>query len=175
MKKRSMVFYAALLALGTAGITFGQYASAAGFNPMNMMNPSKWMGGGRSDDRYYDDYYGGGPYGYGGGPYGYGGGPYGYGGGPYGYGGGPYGYGAPGYGGAYPGYGAGAYPGYGAAPGVSAPTQRESSESVRTKELERRIRELEEALDQKAAPPPPFPSDGYTQPMGDYQSPQLWR
>ena len=36
-----------------------------------------------NDDRYYDRYRYGGPYGWGGGPYGYGG-PYGWGGGPYG-------------------------------------------------------------------------------------------
>jgi hypothetical protein len=56
-----------------------------------MMNPSKWMGGNKDNDRY-DDYRGG-PGGYGGGPGGYGGGPGGYGGGPGGYGGGPGGYG----------------------------------------------------------------------------------
>ena len=37
-----------------------------------MMNPSKWMGGNKDNDRY-DDYRGG-PGGYGGGPGGYGGG-----------------------------------------------------------------------------------------------------
>ena len=53
---------------------------AYAFDMGNMMNPSKWMGGNRDNDRY--DYYRGGPgYGYGGPGYGYGGYP-GYGGTP---------------------------------------------------------------------------------------------
>ena len=90
--------------LGCASIPFAMDAAAAGFNPMNMMNPSKWMGG-KDRDRYDDDYYYDRRYG----------GPYGGYGGPYGYGGGPWGYGAP-YGGGwggYPGYGYGGYPAYG--------------------------------------------------------------
>ncbi len=111
MKKRSVFVYTALLTLGCSGLTLTQTTYAAGFNPMNMMNPSKWFGGrdrGRGyydDDYYYDRYYDrwGGPgygYGRGWGP-GWGGyGPgYGYGWPGYGYGYGPgYGYGAPGYG-----------------------------------------------------------------------------
>jgi hypothetical protein len=83
------------------------------FDMGNMMNPSKWFGGGNRDRDYYGDGYGGGPgYGYGGPGYGYGGPGYGYGGPGYGYGGPGYGYGAPGYGYGGPGYG-----GYGGAPG----------------------------------------------------------
>ena len=82
----------------------GYVPPAQAINFGDMMNPSRWMGGGKNRDRYddyYDDY---GPYGgpWGGGPWGgpYGGGPYG---GPYGA---PYGvpYGAP----------------YGVAPNVAA-------------------------------------------------------
>jgi len=120
-----------------------------------MMNPSKWMGGNKDNDRY-DDYRGGPGYGYPGGPpgYGYGGAPgygsgpgYGYGGAP-GYGAGPgYGYGgAPGYG-SGSGYGYGGAPGYGAGPGYSgapvygAPaTGSDEAEVMRLKE---RIRQLE--------------------------------
>ena len=111
MKKKSVFVYTALLTLGCSGMTLTQTTHAAGFNPMNMMNPGKWFGGGRDRGRYYDDdyyydrYYDrwgpGYGYGRGWGP-GWGGyGPgYGYGGWPgYGYGYGPgYGYGAPGYG-----------------------------------------------------------------------------
>ena len=97
----------AALVLACASVPLAMDAVAGGFNPMNMMNPSKWMGG-KNGDRYYDDDYYDRRYGYGG-PYGYGGGPYGYGGGPYGYGAGPYGYGW----GGYPGGGYGGYPGYG--------------------------------------------------------------
>jgi hypothetical protein len=134
--------------------------TAHAFDMGNMMNPSKWMGGGKDDDRdRYDDYYDepgygypGGGYGYGGPPgYGYGGAPgYGYGGAPgYGYGGAPgYGYGgAPGYG-AAPGYGGaagyGAAPGYGGAPAYGAPgTESSDAEIMRLKE---RIRQLEGGL-----------------------------
>jgi hypothetical protein len=85
------------------------------FNIGNMMNPSKWFGGGNRDRDYYD--YGGPGYGYGGPGYGYGGPGYGYGGPGWGYGAPGYGYGAPGYGYGAPGYGYGA-PGYGyGAPG----------------------------------------------------------
>ena len=40
---------------------------AAAFDMGNMMNPSKWMGGNKDNDRY-DDYYDGPGYGYPGGP-----------------------------------------------------------------------------------------------------------
>ena len=46
---------------------------AAAFDMGNMMNPSKWMGGGNNDRDRYDDYYDGPGYGYGGPGYGYGG------------------------------------------------------------------------------------------------------
>ena len=132
--------------------------SAYAFDMGNMMNPSKWVGGNKDNDRdddYYDERgygYPDGPPGYYGGAPGYGGPPgYGYGGAPaYGYGGAP-GYGnAPGYGGA-PGYGTtpgygdapgyGAAPGYGGAPAYGAPgTESKEAEIMRLKE---RIRQLE--------------------------------
>jgi hypothetical protein len=89
MKKLTQSFSAVVLGLGSLLLVTSAQAMDFG----NMMNPSKWMGGGNNDR-----YYGGGP-GYGGPGYGYGG-PVGYGAGPgYGYGG-PGGYGAgPGYGG----------------------------------------------------------------------------
>ena len=107
MTKKIFGTTTALLTLACAGFAYAPTGLASGFSPMNMMNPSKWMGG---NDRYDDDYYDRG-YGYGG-PYGYPG--YGYGGPGYGYGGPGYGYGGPGYGYGYgaPGYGYGA-PGYG--------------------------------------------------------------
>jgi hypothetical protein len=131
--------------------------TAHAFNMGNMMNPSKWMGGNRDDDRY-GDY--GGPGGYGGGPGYYGGGPGygGYGGGPGygmdpgygGYGGGP-GYG--GYGGG-PGYGMdpayGGVPGYGSAPAAggvpaySAPPGGSASDAAEIERLKARIKKLEE-------------------------------
>ena len=113
--------------------------SAYAFNIGNIMNPSKWMGGNKNNDRY-GDYYGG-P-GYGGGYPGYGGGYPSYGGGYPSYGGGypSYGGGYPGYGGNYPSYG-GNYPGYGGTPAYSAPgTGPNEAEIMRLKE---RIRQLE--------------------------------
>ena len=100
--------------------------SAYAMDMGKMMNPSKWMGGNKDNDRY-DDYRGGPGYGYPGGPPGYG-----YGGAP-GYGAGPgYGYGGPGYGSA---------PGYGGAPAYGAPsTVSNEAEVMRLKE---RIRQLE--------------------------------
>jgi len=102
--------------------------SAYAMDMGKMMNPSKWMGGNKDNDRY-DDYRGGPGYGYPGGPQGYGyGGASGYGAGPgYGYGGAP-GYDAgPGYGGGAPVYGAPA-------------TGSNEAEVMRLKE---RIRQLE--------------------------------
>ena len=96
------------VALGLGSLILADSALAMNFG--DMMNPSKWMGGGNRD-RYSG--YGGGPsYGYGG-PGGWGGGPgYGYG-GPGGWGGGPgYGYGGPGGWGGGPGYGYGGPGGY---------------------------------------------------------------
>ena len=70
IKLSTVIVASSLLLAGTAhAIDMGK-----------MMNPSKWMGGNKDNDRY-DDYRGG-PGGYGGGPGGYGGGPAGYGGGP---------------------------------------------------------------------------------------------
>ena len=95
MKKLTQSFSAVALGLGSMFLVTSAQAMDFG----NMMNPSKWMGGGNNDRGYG---YGGGP-GYGG-P-GYGGPGYGYG-GPAGYGGGPgYGYGGPGGYGGGPGYG----------------------------------------------------------------------
>jgi hypothetical protein len=143
------------------------------FNFGDMMNPGRWMGGGKNRDRYDDDYYG--DYGpYGGGPGG--GGPYG--GGPYGgYGGGPYGggpYGAP-YGGGYgmPGYGA---PGYMGAPmaapapaAPAAPAQSGSSSQSEINALKRRIEELEAGKQQsQPAPSADWPSAPAFRPMNQY-------
>jgi hypothetical protein len=76
---------------------------ADGFNPMNMMNPSKWMGGNKNSR---DDYSNGQGYGA----------PVGYGYGAPGYGYGAPGYGVPAYGYATPGYGGYAVPNYGGVP-----------------------------------------------------------
>ena len=98
MKIKSVIVSSTLLAFACGALAFAQTTQAAGFNPMNMMNPSKWFGG--KSNRYYDDDYYYDRYRYGYGPWGYGRGwgpGYGY--GPYGYGPGyGYGYGAPGYG-----------------------------------------------------------------------------
>jgi hypothetical protein len=153
--------------LVAAGVLFANTGHA--FDMGNVMNPSRWMGGGDRDD-YYDDYgpgYGGPGYGYGAPGYGYGAPGYGYGapgygyGAPgYGYGGAPgYGYGAPGVGGV-PGYGYGGAPGYGGVPGAAgAPAYGGSPDygaasSGTADEIERlqeRIRLLEEA--NRKAPP----------------------
>ena len=133
------------LGLAYAGVTYA-------FDLGNMMNPSRWAGGGSDRDRYNDDY-GYGDYGYGGAPgYGYGGMPgYGYGGMP-GYGGyggmpgnGGYG-GMPGYGGygGMPGYGGyGGMPGYGSTPAYNAPGSNSDAEEI--KRLKDRIKKLEES------------------------------
>jgi len=124
------------LGLAYAGVTYA-------FDLGNMMNPSRWAGGGSDRDRYNDDY-GYGDYGYGGAPgYGYGGMP-GYG----GYGGVPgYGYGGmPGYGGygGMPGYGGyGGMPGYGSTPAYNAPGSNSDAEEI--KRLKDRIKKLEES------------------------------
>jgi hypothetical protein len=154
---------AAMTAAGVVGASLVYSPVNQAFDFGDMMNPGKWMGGGR--DRYDDDY--GGPYGgpWSGGPYG--GGPWGgpYGGGPGGgYGPSPYGgtYGPPGY------YGARAYPGVAPSAPV-APATKESSAPARSSseidELKRRIEELESQQRPSSAPPPgnwsaaPAPSD----------------
>jgi len=99
MQKNRLVRVLGGLALSGAVLLPAKTALAVDFG--DMMNPSKWFGGGRNRDYYDGDYYR-----YRRGGYGWGGpwGGYGYGGYPY-YGGYPgYGWGAPGYG--Y-GYGAG--------------------------------------------------------------------
>ena len=150
----------ALSLAAIVGVTgYVPVAQAFGFG--DMMNPSRWMGGGNRD-RYNDDYGDYGPYG--GGPYG--GGPWG-GGGPYG--GGPYG--AP-YGGGYgmPGYGA---PGLMApplaAPAPAAPAQQSSGSSSEVDALKRRIEELEASQKKgQAAPSADWPSAPAFRPMNQY-------
>jgi hypothetical protein len=124
-----------------------------------MMNPSKWMGGNKDNDRY-DDYRGG-PGGYGGGPGGYGGGPGGYGGGPGGYGGGPGGYGGgpSGYGGGPGGYGGGPG-GYGGGPGYVAPASGTAADAAEIERMKERIRMLEDAARQQQAAPAANPAWG---------------
>lgn len=144
MRKPAVVALSTLIGLSAANLVWVEDLHAGGFNPMNMVNPSRWFG-----DRYddYDDYRYGNRYGY-----------------PPGYYGAPYGapFGAPGY--AAPGYGV---PLYGA-PGISAqsyaPVQTQSPPAVtgsdasaeRIRELEERIRQLE--APQKQAPQKPIPS-----------------
>jgi hypothetical protein len=104
--RRSLVAILSAIAVGAATPSFA-------FNFGDMMNPTKWMGGGRNRDSGYNDGPWGGPgYGYGAPGYGPGFGGPGYG----GYGGPGYGgYGGPGYGGyGGPGYGGPGYGGYGA-------------------------------------------------------------
>ncbi len=159
------------LSLGAIVAVTGYVPVAQAFNFGDMMNPGRWMGGGKNRDRDYydDDYYGGGPWGggpYGGGPYG--GGPYG--GGPYGGYGAPYGggYGAPGYG--VPGYGAPMVAPPPAAP--AAPAQSGSSNSGEIDALKRRIEELESSQRQKpaqqTAPSTEWPSAPAFRPMNQY-------
>jgi hypothetical protein len=113
--------------------------TAYAFDMGNMMNPSKWMGGNKDNDRY-DDYRGGPGYGYGGPGYGYYGAYPGYGGPGYGYYGGYPGYGGPGYGyGGYPAYGG--YPGYGGTPSVVV--SGSGSNNAEIQQLKDRIRQLE--------------------------------
>jgi hypothetical protein len=152
----------AALAVATLVSTGAQIPVAQAFGFGDMMNPSRWMGGGKNRDRYDDDY--GGDYGgpWGGGPYG---GPYG--GGPYG--GGPYGapYGAP-FGGGYgvPGYGA---PAYGAPAPAAAPAQSSTSNQGEIDALKRRIEELESSQRQtQPAPSAEWPSAPAFRPMNQY-------
>jgi len=105
--------------------------SAYAMDMGKMMNPSKWMGGNKDNDRY-DDYRGG-PGGYGGGPGGYGGGPGGYGGGPAGYGGGP---------------------------GYVAPASGTAADAAEIERMKERIRMLEDAARQQQAAPAANPAWG---------------
>jgi hypothetical protein len=177
IKLSTVIVASSLLLAGTAhAIDMGK-----------MMNPSKWMGGNKDNDRY-DDYrggpggygggpggygggpggygggpggYGGGPGGYGGGPGGYGGGPGGYGGGPGGYGGGPGGYGGGpgGYGGGPGGYGGGPA-GYGGGPGYVAPASGTAADAAEIERMKERIRMLEDAARQQQAAPAANPAWG---------------
>ena len=151
----------ALAATGLAGASLAYAPASMAFDFGNMMNPSKWMGGGDRYDDYDDGPYGG-PWGgpYGGGPWGgpYGGGPWGgpHGPGPYG-GGAPYGY--PGGYGAPPARGvapapAPAAPRTPSAPAAKAPPAAASSSSE-IDALKRRIEELEAQARQQPEPPPP--------------------
>ncbi len=170
MIKKLITVCGTLLIIGASGLVSMQATHAAGFNPMNMMNPGKWFGG-RDRGRYYDDYDRYGP-GYGGyyapGYRGYGPG-YGYGHGAPGYG-----YGAPGYGYGAPGYGYGA-PGYGYAPAPTypAPTQSAPGSGDRSgeiRELQDRIERLERS--QSQAPPSVPPADRGTQGYRDSGYPE---
>jgi hypothetical protein len=118
MQKNTRLTGIALLLTGLLGSPL-----AAAFDFGNMMNPSRWFGGGRD---YHDDYYDG--------PWGPGYGP-----GP-GYYGAPPVYGAPGY--APPAYGAPAY-GY-AQPAYSAPASTDTASTEEIRKLKRRIEELEQ-------------------------------
>jgi hypothetical protein len=149
IKLSTVIVASSLLLAGTAhAIDMGK-----------MMNPSKWMGGNKDNDRY-DDYRGG-PGGYGGGPGGYGGGPGGYGGGPGGYGGGPGGYGGGpgGYGGGPGGYGGGPG-GYGGGPGYVAPASGTAADAAEIERMKERIRMLEDAARQQQAAPAANPAWG---------------
>jgi hypothetical protein len=147
MKNPVMVRRTLALLLGSGLIVSAGASFAMDFG--NMMNPSKWMGGGRDRDR---DYLDGPGYGYGGpgyGPgYGWGGPGYGYGGPGYGYGGPGYGYGAPGYGyggpaPGVPGYGAPQGP-VGASAGPGAPQAGNAGNQAEIDSLRRRLNELEQ-------------------------------
>jgi hypothetical protein len=144
----------------------GYLPPAQAFNFGDMMNPGRWMGGGKNRDRYDEDYYGDyGPYGgpWGGGPWG--GGPYG--GGPYG---GPYGgYGAPGYGYGAPGYMGAPMAAPAPAPAApAAPAQSGSSSKSEIDALKRRIEELESSQKSQQAPATDWPSAPAFRPMNQY-------
>ena len=133
MKTTTAIAFSTLITVGSGFLLVPDMAGAEGFGPMNMMNPSRWFGGG---DRDYDA-----PYyadrGYGPPPPGYG----------------PPPMGAPGYGYAPPppvgGYG---YTPPTAAPGYTAPASTPTTTTsgvdsqTRIRELEDRIRQLEAML-----------------------------
>ena len=105
MLKKSLVLGMAV-AFSAGGLLSANVAQGANFG--DMMNPSKWFGGGRDRDYYYDrDYYDRHYY-------------------DRYYGGPGYGWRAPGYGWGAPGYGYYGAPGYGwGAPGYGAPAQQQ--------------------------------------------------
>ena len=124
MKTTTAIAFSTLITVGSGFLIVPDMAGAEGFGPMNMMNPSRWFGGG---DRDYDD-----PYyadrGYGPPPPGYG----------------PPPMGAPGYGYAPPppigGYG---YTPPTAAPGYTAPASTPTTTTSGV-DSQTRIRELED-------------------------------
>ncbi len=147
MKKTAAITLATALTAVVGGSVLPVTASADGFGPMNMMNPSKWFNRNRRD---YDDYYDDGP-GYGP-PPGYGAPP------AYGYGAPPGGY-APAPAAAYPAQPA---PGYGA-PAVSTTASPDDDAQQRIRDLEERIRQLE-SRQQYPAPNAGAPNYGMQQP-----------
>lgn len=133
MKKRAAVVLTTLVLIGVDNLVLLDTADAG--SPFNMMNPSRWFGGNRNYDDYYDDGYYGGP--------------------GYGYGAPGYGYGAPGYGYAPPGYGYGV-PVQPAPAAPAAPSGEDASAKI--KALEDRIKQLEAS---QSRPVPMYESDRY--------------
>jgi len=139
MTNRAILRRTLALLIGAGFVTAAGTCFAMDFG--NMMNPSKWMGGGKDRDR--GDYWGGPGYGPG---YGYGGPGYGWGGPGYGWGGPGYGYGGPGYGWGGPGYGYGyGGPGYGyGSPGYGVPAAGAGRDQSEIEALKQRINQLEQ-------------------------------
>ncbi|MEA3410723.1 MAG: hypothetical protein U9R74_04195 [Pseudomonadota bacterium] len=154
MKRSAAFSLIVLVGAGSGGNSLVETVGAASFGPMNMMNPSRWFGGGNRDDDYYGSGYGA-PYGSPGywAP-GYGAPP-------------AYGYGAPPAGGYQQGYGAPPAGGYQQGYGAAAPAEDPSA--ARIKELEERIHQLESS--QPAVPPYPQSAQPYN-PAGQTWSPQ---
>lgn len=139
MSPNARKLLATLTTTGIMGMSLAYSPVSRAFDFGDMMDPGRWMGGGRDRN---DDYYGG-PYAgpYGGGPWG---GPWG-GYGPAAYGGGPYS--IPGYRGAVP-------PPVPTAPTAKAPAAPVTSSSE-IDELKRRIKELESQQRQQSSTSPP--------------------
>jgi hypothetical protein len=143
-----------ILALSTAAAILAYAPVSQAFNFGNMMNPNRWFGSDRYNDRYDDPHWGD--------PYGAS---------PYGYGypgvyGAPYGlpYGAPGF---------GAPPaGYGAAPAPAPAPSTQSQPKVDPGEVEalkRRIEELESRQPGQPQPQSPeWPAAPAFRPMNQY-------
>ncbi|QIK38847.1 hypothetical protein GWK36_13640 [Caldichromatium japonicum] len=146
-------FKLSALSFSLCVVGLGEVSTALAFDFGNMMNPSRWFGGGDRYDRYYDDWYGG-PWG---GPYG----PYGY---P-GFYGAPYSW--PGFG--VPPVGYGITPGYGAAPTPAQP-QSSNPNRVDPKEIETLKRRVEQ-LESRQQLQPPMPQGQYQGHQGQ-QSPE---